>query len=492
VSEASSAHAAGTADPTAASPRSDIGADPAADPVARYLTAHAADVVDHLAGWVRLRSVAGMPEHVPDLVRSANWLAGELRSLGFPTVEVWSAGGIPAVYGAWCAAADAPTVLVYSHHDVRAAKDELWEQCPPFQSAFRDGRLYGRGSSDAKGQVLAHLWGLRAHLALTGGQAPQVNIKVLVEGEEETGSPHLAGLLEAHCERWADVDLVMLSDTMLWSADHPAVCHGSRGTMQASLEVYGPRRDIHSGAVAGAVVNPAHELCRLIGRLHDEEGRVTVPGFYDAVVDVPEDERRAIRALPHSDEDWRQRAHTRAVVGERGYSIPERLYLRPSAEVLALAAGDPVGPSRGAIPSMATASLTIRTVPDQRAAEIAALLRSWVAEEIADAVDYRLTVSEETAQEPYITPSDLPALAVLHDAMSAGWGRAAGRMRNAGGAPASLLVEATGAPLVFFGTGLPEDNWHDSDESVRLDVLLAGAATLAHFWGGLARTGRAG
>jgi acetylornithine deacetylase/succinyl-diaminopimelate desuccinylase-like protein len=464
-----------------------IGADPSTDPVAGYLAEHEGDIVDQLAGWVRLRSVDGMPEHEPDLIRSANWLCGQLREIGFPTVEVLSAGGAPAVYAEWCEAMGAPTVLVYSHHDVRAAKDDLWEQTPPFESAFRDGRLFARGASDAKGQVLAHLWGVRAHLMANEVAAPQVNIKMLVEGEEETGSQHLADLLENHSERWADVDLVMLSDTMLWSADHPAVCHGMRGTMQASLEVYGTTRDIHSGAVAGTVVNPVSELCRLLGRLHDDEGRVTVPGFYDSVAEVSAEERRLLNDLPYSDEDWKQRAHTRAVVGEQGYTVPERLYIRPVVEVLSIIGGDPVGPSRGAIPSMANASITMRTVPNQRAADIADLFRSWVDAEISEAVDYELTVSVESAQEPYLTPADLPALHVLHEAMTAGWGRTAGQMRNAGGAPATLLVDAAHAPLVFFGTGLPEDNWHDSDESVRLDVLRAGAATLAHFWTGLAR-----
>jgi acetylornithine deacetylase/succinyl-diaminopimelate desuccinylase-like protein len=463
-----------------------VGADPSSDPVAGYLAEHGQDIVAQLAGWVRLRSVDGVPEHQPDLIRSANWLCGELREVGFPTVEVLSAGGAPAVYGEWCEAPGAPTVLVYSHHDVRAAKDELWEQSPPFESAFREGRLFGRGASDAKGQVLAHLWGVRAHLATNQAAAPRVNIKVLVEGEEETGSQHLADLLKENSERWADVDLVMLSDTMLWSADYPAVCHGMRGTMQATVEVYGTTQDIHSGAVAGAVVNPVTELCRLLANLHDDQGRVAVPGFYDSVAEVSAEERRALNELPYSDEDWKERSHTRAVVGEQGYTVPERLYIRPVVEVLSIIGGDPVGPSRGAIPSMANASITMRTVPDQRSADIADLFRSWVDTEISDAVDYELTVNVESAQDPYITPEDLPALRVLHEAMSAGWGRTAGQMRNAGGGPAILLVEAAQAPLVFFGTGLPEDNWHDSDESVRLDVLLAGAATLAHFWTGLA------
>ncbi|MFD0687865.1 M20/M25/M40 family metallo-hydrolase [Actinomadura fibrosa] len=448
--------------------------------VAEYLAAHRDDVIAALAGWVRLRSVSGLPERRADLIRSANWLAGALREVGFPTAEVLSADGSPTVYAEWCTRPEAPTVLVYSHHDVRPAKDEIWEQTPPFDPALRDGRLFGRGASDAKGQIIAHLWGLRAHLQRSG--TPELNLKVLVEGEEEIGSPHLAAFLDEHRDRFTGTDLIMVSDTMLWSAEHPAVCHGVRGSVQADLEIYGPGHDIHSGAVAGATVNPLSEMCRLLARLHDDDGRVAVPGFYDSVVELSDTERRQLRALPYDDEDWRQRSHTRTVVGEPGYTVPERIYARPVAEVLSMASGDPEGPSRGAIPAVATASITVRTVPDQRVDQVAEQLRRWVADQISDAVDYQLSIPEETGQNPYVTPSGHPALTALTEAMRAGFGDEVGHMRNAGAAPAALLSGALDAPVIFFGTGLPEDNWHDTDESIRIDMLLKGAATLTHLW----------
>jgi acetylornithine deacetylase/succinyl-diaminopimelate desuccinylase-like protein len=187
-----------------------------------YVSEHLDQMLAELVGWVRLRSVAGLPEHQPDLQRSANWLAGVLRDVGFPTVEVWETEGAPAVYAEWCEAPGAPTVLIYSHHDVRAAKDETWGQVPPFEPALRDGRVWGRGTSDAKGQMLAHVWGLRAHLATTGRATPAVNLRLLVEGEEEQGSTHLAALLEDRRDR-VRADLVVLSDTLLRRADAPAV-----------------------------------------------------------------------------------------------------------------------------------------------------------------------------------------------------------------------------------------------------------------------------
>jgi acetylornithine deacetylase/succinyl-diaminopimelate desuccinylase-like protein len=455
-------------------------------PVHDYLAAHRGQLVDQLSGWLRLRSVAGMPEHDVDLLRSANWLVGTLRETGFPTAEVLRTSGGPAVYAEWCAAPGAPTVLVYSHHDVRAAKDEQWEETPPFEPALRDGYLHGRGASDAKGQVLSHVWGVRAHLAAAGRAAPAVNLKFLVEGEEEVGSPNLAALLDDNRARLG-ADLVVFSDTLLWRADHPAVCTSVRGVVNAHLEVRGPLRDMHSGTVSGAAPNPVEELCRLLGRLHDDKARVMLPGFYDAVAEPTERLRADLAALPFDEEDWLTRSETRDICGEQDYTVLERLWARPALEVQNVIAGDPVGPSRGAIPSAATADLSIRTVPDQKIAEIGAQLRRWIAENIRDQFDHELTLSDETAQEPYRTPEDHPAVTALAAAMQDGFGVPAGRMGNAGGGPAELLSRTLDAPVVFFGTGLPEDRWHDSDERVSVDVLLAGAATLAHLWPRLAR-----
>jgi acetylornithine deacetylase/succinyl-diaminopimelate desuccinylase-like protein len=449
-----------------------------------YLAAQRTSLVQELMGWIRLRSVAGVPEHEIDVTRSANWLAATLRELGFPTVEVWGSDGGPAVYAEWCAAGDAPTVLIYSHHDVRAAKDEQWDQTPPFEPALRDGRLYGRGASDAKGQIVAHLWGLRAHLATTGRDAPAVNLKLLVEGEEEVGSSHLADLLDKHP---IDADLIVFSDTLLWHAEHPAVCLSLRGMIMASLQVFGPTRDVHSGAVSGPAPNPVHELGKVIAALHDDKGRVTLPGFYDDVVEPTERIRAELAALPYDEQDWLERSDTRSVGGEEGFTVLERLWARPAAEVISVLAGDPIGASRGAIPAVATASISIRTVANQRAADVGEQLRRWVADLMDGRVEYELTVSEQTGQEPYRTPDDHPAVALLAEAMGEGFGgRPVGRMGNAGGGPAELLARKVDAPVVFFGTGLPEDCWHDSDESASVDVLLSGAATLAGFWARLA------
>jgi acetylornithine deacetylase/succinyl-diaminopimelate desuccinylase-like protein len=455
-------------------------------PTRDYLDRHRDTVVAQLSEWVRLPSVAGIPEHKIDLQRSANWLAGALRAIGVPSVEVWDTDGGPAVYGEWCAAPGAPTVLVYSHHDVRTAKDGQWQETPPFEPACRDGYLYGRGTSDANGQVLAHLWAVRAHLATTGRDTPAINLKFLVEGEEETGSAHLRDLLHEHRQR-LDADLIVFSDTLLWRADHPAVCMSLRGMISVHLEILGPLRDVHSGAVSGPAPNPAFELSRLLAQFHDDKGRITLPGFYDEVAEPSQRFRAELAKLPFTEQDWLQRSDTRSVGGEAGYTVLERLWARPAAEVISVLAGDPVGASTATVPAVAAAEISIRIVPDQRVADVAEQLRRWVADTISDRFDYRWTLSEETAQEPYRTPEDHPAVTALAAAMTEEFGRPAGRMGNAGGGPADLLATTLDAPVVFFGTGLPEDRWHDSDERVGIDVLLTGAATLANLWARLAQ-----
>jgi acetylornithine deacetylase/succinyl-diaminopimelate desuccinylase-like protein len=451
------------------------------DHVRDFLAAHRMDLTDELMDWIRIPSVAGQPDHAPDLIRSANWLAAALRDIGFPTVEVWEADGAPAVYAEWCAAPDAPTVLIYSHHDVRAALVDQWQETDPFTPVLRDGRVYGRGASDAKGQVVTHLWGIRAHLADTGRDAPAVNLRVIVEGSEETGSLAFKHMLDERRDRLA-ADLVLYSDTLTWRADHPAICTSLRGTLLAELAVFGPLRDVHSGAVSGPAPNAAMALANLLATLHDQKGRITLPGFYDDVLEPSERRRAELAALPYTDEDWLERSETRSIQGEAGYTVLERLWLRPAAEVLSLLAGHPTGPSLATVPAKATAQISIRTVGGQTMPDVAGSLHRWVADNLPDGVEHELTVSMDSAQEPYETPADLPELDMLAEAMREGFGTTPGRMGNAGGGPADWIVQALGAPLLFFGTGLPEDRWHDDDERTTVDVLVNGAATLAAFW----------
>nr|WP_314840858.1 M20/M25/M40 family metallo-hydrolase [uncultured Microbacterium sp.] len=436
------------------------------------------EVLRRLASWVSIPSIAGDPDHRIELRRSAEWLAGEMRDAGF-TATVVDTGDSFAVLGELIADPAAPTALVYSHHDVRRAKAELWQQTAPFSPVIRDGRLYGRGASDAKGQVLAHIWGARAHRAIWADARP-INLILLIEGEEEIGSPHLAELLDSHAERLA-CDIVVFSDTVQWAVDVAAPVTSMRGILTAELTVTGPARDVHSGVASGVTVNPALALATVLGRLHDESGRIMLPGFYDDVAALTPQRRDELAAVPFDEERWLSRTGTRVLVGEQGFTPQERLWARPAIEVISLTSGDAVL-SRSVIPSQASATLSIRTAEGQRTATVADQLRAFVAQTMPAGAAYTLDVGESLAQDAYSSAPG-PVLDALERALEHGYGvTPQGRAGNAGGGPADLLSTRLGAPVYFLGTGLPEDNWHADDESIDIRMLRQGISSIARLW----------
>ncbi|MFF8259119.1 M20/M25/M40 family metallo-hydrolase [Streptomyces virginiae] len=448
--------------------------------------------VADLAEWVGIASVSSDPGRADDVRESARWLAGTLRRAGFLRAEVWETDGLPAVYGCRPAAdSDAPVLLVYSHHDVHAVDPSEWRITPPFSPLRDGGRLYGRGASDAKGQVMCHLWALGAHTAEREAPTPAVTVKYLVEGEEEVGSVHLADLLSQHADDLG-ADVVMVSDSMLWSLDEPAVCGVVRGSVTATLTVRGARRDIHSGAVSGAASNAAFELCRLLDLLTDESQRITLPGFYDAVAEPAPALRASLDTLPFDLSAWQAETGTFAAPGEAGFSVPERLWTRPSAEVARLTAGRTDAPALGLIPAAASADLLFRLVPDQRADRVADQLRAWVEGHRRPGYTYDLDISS-TISDPYRTPQEHPALAALHRAVGHAYGAPARSIGNGGATPAAQLARACDAPVLFFGTGLPGDRWHGPEERVEIRALSLGTRALTRFLGELdAGPGRAG
>ncbi|WP_108250010.1 M20/M25/M40 family metallo-hydrolase [Planctomonas deserti] len=466
---------------TAAYIATDAGNDSGTERLDAFLRENYDTILEQLSAWVRIPSIAAQPEHAVDVARSAHWLAGALRELGV-SMELIETGDAVAVFGELKAAsADAPTVLIYSHHDVRHAKPEEWVETSPFEPVLRDGRLYGRGASDAKGQIMAHLWGLRAHQLATGSEAPAVNLKFLIEGEEEMGSPHFEELLAEQPDRFA-CDVIVFSDTLQWKEGQPALVTSMRGMVSATLSISGPKRDVHSGAVSGLSPNPIHVLVDVLSRLHEEDGRIALPGFYDDVEEITEERAEELAALTFDDETWIERTETRSISGEEGYTSTERLWARPSLEVLSVLAGDPEGIPRAVIPSQAKAEFNIRTVPGQRVAAVAEQIRAYFAEAMPDGVDYTLEVAEESGQEPYVTPDGEELQALERAATRSHGGPVSGRMGNAGGGPAELLGRVLEAPVIFVGTGLPEDHWHASDESIEVDMLLRSAVTIAHLW----------
>jgi acetylornithine deacetylase/succinyl-diaminopimelate desuccinylase-like protein len=457
-----------------------------ADPAVRtHVADHAEEFVSRLVEWLRIPSISGDPANAPDVRRSAEWLAAELTAHGFPTVEVWETSGLPAVFAEWPSAdGRAKTVLVYGHHDVQPVDPiELWTT-PPFEPTREKDRLRGRGAADDKGQVLMHLLGLRAHLATTGRATPAVNLKLLVEGEEESGSPNFAALLREHRDRLA-CDVVVVSDTGMWSADVPSICTGMRGMTDGQVDFHGPDGDLHSGSFGGAVPNPLTELARVVGRLHDDSGRVSIPGFYDGIVPLGDRERGLIALLPFDESAFLADAQSRATWGEKGFSTLERIWGRPTAEVNGLWGGYTGPGHKTIVPSDAHAKISFRLVAGQEPARIQELFRAWIVEQTPAGITSNINFYGAGVR-PCLTPLDDPALQAVQQSMSRAFDVEALYTREGGSGPEADLAEVLAAPVVFLGVGVPDDRIHAPNEKVEIPLLLKGAEAISYLWAELA------
>ncbi|MBB5117129.1 peptidase M20 [Streptomyces eurocidicus] len=457
--------------------------------VRAFIEGHRAAFLDDLAEWLRIPSVSAEPARAGDVRRSAEWLVAKLAGTGFPTAEIWETDGAPAVFAEWPSGdPDAPTVLVYGHHDVQpAAREDGWHT-EPFEPVIKDGRMYGRGAADDKGQVFFHTLGVRAHLAVTGRTAPAVNLKMLIEGEEESGSAHFADLVRANAGRLA-CDTVIVSDTGMWSEDTPTVCTGMRGLTDCQIDLYGPDQDIHSGTFGGAVPNPATEAARLVAALHDEDRRVAVPGFYDGVVELTDHERELFAQLPFDEKQWLRVAHSHASLGEAGSTVLERIWARPTAEVNGMSGGYQGPGGKTIVPSSAQLKLSFRLVAGQDADAVQRAVRQWVADRLPEGIRHEITFWGAT--RPCLTPLDHPYLQAVVRSMERAFEQKILFTREGGAGPAADLQDVLGVPVLFLGISVPSDGWHAPNEKVELDLLMKGVETAAHLWSDLAETGRA-
>jgi acetylornithine deacetylase/succinyl-diaminopimelate desuccinylase-like protein len=452
--------------------------------VRAYITSHRDTFLKDLAEWLRIPSVSADPERASDVRRSAEWLAAKLADTGFTTTEIWETDGLPAVFAEWPSGDPAaPTVLVYGHHDVQpAAREDGWHT-DPFEPQTVDGRLYARGAADDKGQVFFHTLGVSAHLEATGRTAPAVNLKLLIEGEEESGSPNFPALITRHADRLA-CDTVIVSDTGMWSADTPTVCTGMRGLTDCQIDLYGPDQDIHSGSFGGAVPNPATEAARLVAALHDDDRRVAVPGFYDGVIELTDRERELFAELPFDESEWLRTAHSHAALGEQGASTLERIWARPTAEVNGISGGYQGPGGKTIVPSSAQLKLSFRLVAGQDAEAVQQSVRDWVAARLPAGIRHEITFWGAT--RPCLTPLDHPALQSVVRAMGQAFDQKIRFTREGGSGPAADLQDVLGVPVLFLGISVPSDGWHAPNEKVELDLLMKGVETAAHLWGDLA------
>jgi acetylornithine deacetylase/succinyl-diaminopimelate desuccinylase-like protein len=462
------------------------------DGIRQFIDDHRDDLLGDLDQWLRIPGISAQPDRHPDVARSAEWFAEAARRTGFPTVEVWDDGPwLPAVYAEWPSAdPDAPTVLVYGHHDVQPVDPlELWHT-DPFDPTIDGDVLRARGASDDKGQLLFHLLGLRAHLAATGRDTPAVTLKYVIEGEEESGSPHFEELLESHRDRLA-CDVVVVTDTGMVAADVPSTVTGMRGMVAATVRFHGPDLDLHSGVFGGAIPNPATGIARLVAALHDDAGRVLVPGFYDDVLELTADERELFARVPDDTDAFLAVAQSRALQGEAGFSTLERIGARPTAEVNGIGGGYQDAGHKTIVPSDAFVKLSFRLVADQDPAKIIKGVDQFVSEHTPDGITAQVEW-EGAGVRACIVPLDTPAYTALTSAISAAFdGAPVLPTREGGSGPEAGLQQAVGVPLVFLGVGLPDDQIHAPNEKVTLSMLFKGAEATARLWGGYAELGAA-
>ncbi len=470
---------------------------PQPDPAVRqHVAERRQELVDTLSEWLRIPSISADPDHADEVSRSADWFVQRLLAAGFPNVEVWSTPGLPTVFAEWPSDdRDAPTVVVYGHHDVQPVDPiELWDSAPfePFVRATPYGEeLVGRGAIDDKGQMVYHLFGLAAHLAATGRTSPAVHLKVIVEGEEESGSTHFRQLLIDNRDRLR-CDVVVVSDSGVYDRDTISVVTGMRGMMECQLDLRGPEGDVHSGSFGGAIPNPATVAARLVAALHDADRRVTLPGYYDGVVALTDRERELIAALPFDESRWLLGARSSGTDGEAGYTTLERVWARPTAEVNGIWGGYTGPGGKTIVPSEAHVKLSFRLVAGQRNEDVMMSMEQWLVDRRADGTIP--TGVEVTATfprigvRPCLTPLDHPALQSVTRAMARAFETEVLYTREGGSGPEADLADVLEAPVVFLGVGLPDDRIHAPNEKADVEFLLRGAEAVAYLWDDLAST----
>lgn len=448
------------------------------DAIDRYLADTHEAAVARLCELLRIPSVSTDPAHAGDLMTSAAWTADHLRRIGLQA-EVLNGAARPAVY-AESAKHDAtrPTVLIYGHHDVQPPGDESRWASPPFEPRVTpEGRIYARGAADNKGQFFLQLRAVEAWNRVAG--ATPVNVKVLIEGEEEVGSPSLPALLEAHRRRLA-CDLVVVSDTPLWQPGRPALSLGTRGITGLEVRVTGPDRDLHSGIYGGSVPNPIAALARMLAGLHDAAGRVNVPGFYDDVRPIPPDLRAHWEQLCHELQATPEPIGC-SPAGEQGYNVLERRWLRPTVEFNGITGGYQGPGSNTIVPSWASAKITCRLVPDQHPQRIQTALRDHL-QRLAPAglrVDFLL---RESNAAPYSIDRSHPAVAAAERVLTRVYGVPPAWVREGLSLPILPLFKAMlGADTVLLGFCHPACNAHSFDEFFDAGELHRGARVAARF-----------
>jgi acetylornithine deacetylase/succinyl-diaminopimelate desuccinylase-like protein len=442
--------------------------------------------LEELKALLAIPSISALPEHHGDVLACAEWCAAEMRRIGLDNVRLVDTPGNPVVCGEWLGAPGAPTILFYGHYDVQPVDPlNLWDS-PPFEATIRDGELYARGASDDKGQVFMHLKAIEAHLK-QNGRLP-VNMKIILEGEEEVGSVNLDNFIHDHKAELA-ADVVVISDSTMFARGVPSMCYGLRGLVYCQIDLRGSSTDLHSGMFGGAVANPAFVLAQMIAQMKDRGGRIKIPGFYDDVRPLQDEERQAWAALPFSEKKYRKDFGVPKLMGETGYTTLERSWARPTLEVNGLLSGFTGEGAKTVLPAVAMAKISMRLVPDQDPGKIADLFQKFVEKITPKTVELKLTRMQ--GGKPWMTSYDNPFVQAAGRAIEKGFGQKPVFTREGGSIPVvSTFQEELGLPSVLFGVGLPDENAHAPNEKIDLGNFHNGVIASAMLYDEISRVER--
>lgn len=449
-----------------------------------YLKENREKHLTELKDYLSIPSISALSAHKEDVAKTAGWTLHALEAAGMENIRIMPTAGHPVVYGEWLHAGDAPTVLIYGHYDVQPVDPlHLWET-PPFEPDIRDNKIYARGASDDKGQTFMHIKAVQALLETE--KALPVNVKFIIEGEEEIGSPNLDAFVEEHKDL-LQADVLVISDTPMYAKGKPAICYGLRGLCGLQIDVKGAKGDLHSGLYGGAVQNPIHALVQLLDSMRDQDGRILVEGFYDSVLELLPEEKEAYASLQHDEEGVRKELNVPELFGEKGFSFLERTWVRPTLEINGIFGGFAGEGIKTVLPSEAGAKITCRLVPNQDPQEIADAIRQHIEKHAPPGVTVTTTLFDQG--KPFLTPFDHPAIQAAGAAYEKAYGVAPAYTRMGGSIP---IVETFSTilklPVVLMGFGLNEENFHAPNEHFHLENFDKGLETLCHYYLSLGKT----
>ncbi|GAC1426158.1 MAG: dipeptidase [Acidobacteriaceae bacterium] len=455
------------------------------DPAKQFARENSSRFVDELKSLLRIPSISTAPEYAGDVRRAAEFIAAELRRIGMESVRLIETttpahpAGHPLVYADWLHAGPTPTVLLYGHYDVQPAEPLDEWLSPPFEPTQRGENLYARGAVDDKGQMWMHIKALESLFAAGKGKLP-VNIRVIIEGEEEVGGEGIAAFVRQHPEQ-LKADVALVSDTEMFAPGIPTLCVGLRGMIYTEIEAHGARTDLHSGMYGGAAPNPFVALCQVIAQLKDANGRVRIPGFYDKVATPTHAELAAWKSLPFDEEHYREtEVGSTQLTGEPGFSVLERTWSRPTLEVHGMPGGFVGAGAKTVIPAKALAKVSMRLVPDQTPAEAFAQYKAYV-ESLCPA-GISLEVRLIHSGDPIVVSTDNPYVQAATEAMHTVFGKPTVFVRGGGSIPiVGDFIRELGIPTLLMGFGLPDDNLHAPNEKFHLPNFHAGIASILGF-----------